>query len=359
MTIQVGFDNAVRLNRSRLSGACANPGGDLQHIVFVLLPEFPLYALTPALEALRLANQNSSTRLYEWQLLSVEGSQVVAGNGMRICVNGRISDVDFAPLVFVCAGNHPLEYMPRVLLSWLRRLDRHGAILGAIDTGAFALAEAGLLNGSKVVVHWEALPMFRDRYPGVESSELIYAFEENRITCAGGNATLDMMLSLIQHQHGTGIAQMVANSFIHSRMRVSSETQRPVVQSLAGGSGADFARIVYIMEQHVADPLSATELAEKAGISRRVLNRIVRQSVGISPMRYYLRVRLSLARNALFYGDGSVSDIAYMYGFSCPEVFSRDFKAFFGMSPSSFRKSFSREQLKRFMPELSSDLRLG
>jgi AraC family carnitine catabolism transcriptional activator len=73
-------------------------------------------------------------------------------------------------------------------------------------------------------------------------------------------------------------------------------------------------------------------------------------------MRYYLRLRLRFARNAIFYGDQPIADIAYEHGFSCPEVFSRTFRAQFGLSPRAFRASVSQEQLRRFLPELSGDL---
>ena len=91
---------------------------------FLLLPEFPIYALIPAIEALRIANQNRGRRLYHWLLISLDGRRVTAGNGMSLTVDAAIGDIAWLPTVFVCPGNHPLQYVSKRLLNWLRRLAR-------------------------------------------------------------------------------------------------------------------------------------------------------------------------------------------------------------------------------------------
>ena len=78
---------------------------------FLLLPEFPMYALIPAIEALRVANQNKGRRLYSWHLFSADGRPVKAGNGMAVPVEAAVADVPWFPTVFVCAGNHPTQYL--------------------------------------------------------------------------------------------------------------------------------------------------------------------------------------------------------------------------------------------------------
>ena len=115
-------------------------------------------------------------------------------------------------------------------------------------------------------------------------------------------------------------------------------------------------RILHEMEDNLETPLSARQLANRAGISVRALGRILRDRVGESPMRYYLKVRLQAARNSLFYSDIPIQGIAASCGFSCPEVFSRSFRSHFGVSPRDFRQQFAREQLRRFRPELEPEL---
>jgi AraC family carnitine catabolism transcriptional activator len=323
---------------------------------FLLLPEFPIYALIPAIEALRLANQNRGRKLYSWHFFSPDGRPVRAGNGMAVPVEAAMADIAWFPALFICAGNHPMQYATKRVLSWLRRLARHGAVLGAIDTGVFALAAAGLLEGYKATLHWEALAMFRDRYPGIAVSEQLYVIDRDRITCAGGNAALDLMLHLIARRHGPALAQIVANGFVAQRIRRATEPQRLSAQQISGDSRTVFTRILQEMEENLEAPLSAAELAHRTGVSPRALARMLRDRVGESPMRYYRRLRLQAARNALFYSDTPIQAIAASCGFASPEVFSRSFRAQFGVSPREFRQQFTREQLRRFRPELEPEL---
>ena len=331
-------------------------GSETQHLGFLLLPEFPIYALMPAIEALRIANQNSGRSLFRWQLFSADGGAVSAGNGMRVNVDAAVADVPWHPMVLVCGGNHPLQSVNKRILDWLRRLARHGSTLGAIDTGAFALAKAGLLKGYRVTLHWEGLTTFRDRFPEIETCEQLFAVDRDRITCAGGHAALDLMLHLIERRHGFELAQIVANGFVAQRIRRENEPQRVEAAQVAGNDRSAFARIVRDMESNIGTPLSAARLARHAGTSLRALDRIVRDHVGEAPMRYYRKVRLQAARNALFYSDVPIHEVARSCGFSSPEILSRSFRAHFGLSPSAFRARFSSEQLRRFRPELWQSL---
>jgi len=322
----------------------------------LLLPEFPIYALTPAIEALRIANQNSDRRLFDWQLISIDGKPVKAGNGMTLSVDGSIADIPWVPTALVFAGNHPINHVKKRVMSWLRKLVRHGSVIGAVDTGAFTLARAGLLDGYRVTLHWEAITMFRDQFPNIATSEQLYVIDRDRITCAGGHATLDLMLHLIARKHGSGLAQIVANAFVAQKIRRDIESQRLDAQHISGDTRSPFTRILHDMEEHLANPLSAEELAERAGVSVRTLGRALKERVGASPMQYYRKLRLQAARNALFYSDVPIQDVASTCGFASPEVFSRTFRDHFGVSPREFRRRFAQEQLSRFRPELDQQL---
>jgi AraC family carnitine catabolism transcriptional activator len=338
--------------------APAEDGPQVDPIGFLLLPQFPIYALILALESLRLANQNSGRRLFSTHLFGLDGAAVAAGNGMTVAPERAIAEVPFCPTVIVCAGNQPVQHITRGLLAWLRRLERHGALLGALDTGSFALAAAGLLDGYQATLHWEAIPLFREHHPEVAVSEQLYVVDRNRVTCAGGIATLDMMLHLIALKHGRDLAQIVANGFVHGRIRRAAEQQRVSVDDALGHVDPRLGRIVRAMEDNIELPLSARDLAARAGISVRQLERLIHGRFGDTPMRYYLKLRLQAARNHLFYGDMPIQDVAAACGFSSPSVLSRTFRAHFGLSPRAFRSQFSGDQLSRFRPEIRQQLSL-
>lgn len=336
----------------------AGSDADVVRYGFLLLPEFPLYALVPAIEALRIANQNRSGKLYDWKLFSVTGEAVEASNGMSLTVDASIADVPWFPTVLVFGGNHPAQHLTKRLLNWLRKLARHGSVLGGVDTGAFALAEAGLLDGYRITVHWETTTTFKSRYPGHDVAEQLYVIDRDRITCAGGHAALDMMLSLIARHDGSALSRIVANAFISQRMRRDSEPQRLDAEHLAGDHHSALTRILHDMEENIGTPLSAQKLADRAGVSLRALSRMLRERIGEPPMHYYRKVRLQAARNALFYSDIPIHEIAASCGFGSPEVFSRTFKSHFGLSPREFRKRFACDALKCFRPELDQQLKI-
>jgi transcriptional regulator GlxA family with amidase domain len=327
-----------------------------EQIGFLLLPQFSLYTLVPAIESLRIANQNAGRQLFSSHLFSVDGRPVPACNGMLLTPERSIGEVPYFPTLFVCAGNEPSQHCAKRLLNWLRRLARHGAVLGGLDTGTFALAAAGVLEGYRATVHWETIGVLRELYPNVTVSEQLYVVDRHRITCAGGTATLDLMLYLIGTKCGRNLAQIVANGFVHGRRRHDAEQQRVSADDAFGHADPRLARVIQAMEADIEAPLSAVELAAAAGMSVRQLERLVRDRLDDTPMRYYLKLRLQTARNHLFYGDMPIQDIAAACGFSSPPVFSRTFHAHFGLSPREFRSQFSGDQLRRFRPEIRQQL---
>lgn len=325
--------------------------GAPHRIGFFLVPEFPIYAVIPATEALRIANQNSGHTLFDWRFISVDGAPVRAGNGMLVTPDTSLDQPpDFSTLI-VCAGNHPTQYLDRRLLNWLRRIDRHGIRIGALDTGTFALAEAGLMDGYRMTLHWEAMPLFHERYPDLNVVEQIFVIDRNRITCAGGAAATDMMLHLIALDMGTMLAQIVANGMVHERIRHGTDPQRAVLDSPMGSLDPLVLRAIRLMEGNLETPLSPAEIAEEVGLTTRRLERLFRRKLQDSPQRYYLKIRLQAARNLLFYSDVPIQNVALSCGFSGAEVFSRSFRAHFGQSPREFRSDFSTDRLHRFHPE--------
>ena len=130
--------------------------------------------------------------------------------------------------LLVCGGNEPTQHLGKPLLAWLRRLSAHGVILGALDTGAFALAAAGVIRDRQVTLHWEAVPVFRGWFPRVRVSEQIFVIDRDRVTAAGGVASLDLMVALIGRAHGPWLAQVVTNAFVHGQPRPPRRRSAPM-----------------------------------------------------------------------------------------------------------------------------------
>jgi AraC family carnitine catabolism transcriptional activator len=171
--------------RAHIKGP-GTPGPKAHGIGFLLLTAFPIYALILATESLRVANQHSGHRLFDWQILSVDGGPVRAGSVGTVASEESIRDVASRPAVIVCARNRPTLYLTKPLLDWLRRLARQGTTMGAIDTGVFALAAADLLDGHRITLHWDAIRTFRELSPEIDVVEQLFVADRERLTCAGG-----------------------------------------------------------------------------------------------------------------------------------------------------------------------------
>ena len=309
-----------------------------QTLGFLLLPQFSMMAFVSAVEPLRVANRLAGRLLYRWEIVSRDGQSVEASNGMALVADRAIDTAPIYAMAITCAGFDPDEHYDRRIKSWLSKLNSAGSDLGAMDTGSFILARAGLLDGYRATTHWESLDSFRESFPKVEVENALFIIDRNRLTCAGGTAALDMMLHLISVQHGHRLATAVSEQFIHARIRDPQDRQRMEPRVRQGISHSGLARAIALMESNLEDPLDAERLADAAGLSLRQLERLFRRHFKMTPRRYYLDLRLQRARALLQYTDLPVVEIAVACGFGSAAHFSRSYHAWTGKAPSGERR---------------------
>lgn len=310
-------------------------------LAFLLLPKFSMMAFVSAIEPLRVANRLAGAELYRWEIVSPDGSTIAASNGMALVADRSLAQLMRAGarygMVVVCAGFEPERGYDRRIRDALRRLDRSGVELGAMDTGSFVLARAGLLDGYRATTHWESLDSFREQFPRVEVDAGLFAIDRNRLTCAGGTAALDMMLHVISRRHGHRLASAVSEQFIHARIRDPQDRQRMEPAARQGVAHAGLGRAIALMEKNLEEPLGAERMARAAGLSQRQLERLFRRHLKTTPQRYYLDLRLERARALLQYSEMPVVEVAVACGFGSAAHFSRSYRAWAGRAPSGER----------------------
>ncbi|MFT5708238.1 MAG: transcriptional regulator GlxA family with amidase domain [Oceanospirillaceae bacterium] len=308
-----------------------------ERIGFLLQPRFSMVSLFSALEPLRVVNRFAGA-LFSWHFLSIDGDAVTSSSGIPVAAEAAIASDNEFSIIFVCASFEPEQTIDKRLINWLRHMDRKGSVLGGIETGCYALAHANLLEGHRIALHWEAKHAFEESFAHLETSEQLYQVDEKRITCAGGVSAMDMTLHLIQRQHGKALREQVCAAFMHDPMRESNQYQRlQTVQRLAIRH-KDVAKVIDLMEQHIEEPLSATQLAVMSGIELRKLERLFKKHCHESPIAFYLRLRLERARQLLKQTKMSVVEVAVACGFRSPEYFSRRYHTVFGLAPREDRK---------------------
>lgn len=309
-----------------------------QRVAFLLLPKFSLMCLLSAVEPLRGANRTLGYTAYTWHFLSVDGREVPSSNGIPIAAAHGIEEVDDFPAVCVVASYEPLAAVDRRVVRWLGRLYGRGRDLGALETGAFVLAEAGLLAGRCVTVHWETLEAFRETYLDVEARDSLFEVDGRFFTCSGAAAAMDMMLHLIGRHHSPELAASVSEQFLHGEIRDPGARQRLAADRRLGVSDPVLVRVTETMQANLEAPLGVAELAARCDLSRRQLERLFARRLGEPPQRYYLRMRLERARHLLRYGDLPVSEVGLASGFGSAAWFSRAYRAQFGYTPTAERR---------------------
>lgn len=303
---------------------------------FLLLPEFSMMGFVSALEPLRVANRFQKDA-YQWKILSWDGQAVQASNGMSLNVDGALREATAIETLFVVAGFNPLQYYHRELGDCLRQWERSGATLGALDTGAFLLAQARLLQGHTVTLHWEAQLAFQERYPSIEVTDELYEWGDKRISCAGGTAAMDMMLAHIGKAHGLELAATVSEQFVHGPMRSPSEHQRTQLTARYGVHNKKLVQVIQAMETHLEDLLSAQDLASGIGVTRRQMERLFQTHLGTSPAQFYVGLRLDRARQLLEQTEMGIMAVGLACGFGASSHFSRAYRLRFGVSPTHDR----------------------
>lgn len=301
---------------------------------YFLLPErFTMISYAAAVEPLRLANRISGRPLYDWRLIGEGGEFATCSNGARVMLDGGLPETRREDTILVCGGIDIGLSATRPLLGWLRREARRGARLGALCTGAWLLAEAGLLDGRRATIHWENQDGFEEEFPDVSLIRSVFVDDGNRISAAGGTAAIDLMLHLIAGDHGSELANRVADQLIHTAIRSESDHQRLSVLSRIGARHPRLAQVIARMEANIEDPISPARLALDADMSPRQLERLFARYLGRSPKRYYMEIRLTRARHLLMQTEMSVMEIALACGFASVGHFSKCYRATFGGSP--------------------------
>ncbi|MDX1711260.1 MAG: GlxA family transcriptional regulator [Rhodovibrionaceae bacterium] len=310
---------------------------------FLLVPKFSMLAFTSALEPLRAANNISGERLFAWRVITVDGGPVAASNGVGGLGQSSIAEEEahaasnLPDTLIVVSGDRAHEFNDRQTLNWLRWMARQGVRLGAVSTASYLLARAGLLDGYQCTIHWETLAAFTEEFPDLDVTDEVFEIDRNRLTCSGGTASMDMMLSLIGLEHGRELATGVAENFMHERIRDTHDHQRMALRTRLGISHPKLLSVISLMEEHLEEPLSRAELAERAGLSTRQLERLFRKYLSRTPTRYYLELRLHKARQLLAQTSMSVLDVALACGFVSASHFSKCYREYFDRTPREER----------------------
>ncbi|MFF4452124.1 GlxA family transcriptional regulator [Streptomyces goshikiensis] len=231
--------------------------------------------------------------------------------------------------------------LPPEVLDALRRAAARGTRIASICVGAFVLAATGLLDGLRATTHWMAAPALAARYPGIEvDADVLYIDNGQLLTSAGAAAGLDLCLHLIRRDHGSAVAADAARLSVMPLEREGGQAQFIVHEQPPTPRGSQLEPLLRWMEENVHHELSLDEIAGRAGMSMRTLNRRFREQTGTSPLQWLHRARIRQAQYLLENTGHPVERIASQVGFGSPTAFRDRFRRVTGTSPNAYRRAF-------------------
>ncbi len=313
---------------------------------FLLLDGFSNMVLASAVEPLRAARDLSTREGFEWRLLTLDGGAAISSSGLAIQPQGTLEEGGAADALFVVAGYGFRGFATLPILGRLRRAARRVTHVGALDSGSWLLAAAGLLDGRRATIHWQELDSFQEAFPQVTVATDRYVIDGHRITAGGATTVMDLMVRLIRDHSGNALAFDVSNLFIYDVEHGGREGRGARSRSLMARA-PQLIKAITEMRRTVADPLALEHIAAVAACSLRTLERLFVREMEVSAGRYYQMVRLKHARALAEETALNTAEIAERCGFASSSTLSRAFSQHFGVSIRELRKRRLRHNTGR------------
>ncbi len=317
---------------------------DNTEVIGILLIEgYPIIPFSCVVDSMRAANRLSGKDLYQWEYYAPGREPVAASCGITVPTSPLGDAKNLSTLVIV-APNTAQDFDNAATLRQLKALDRQRVNLGSASSGSFILARAGLLDDCRCTIHWENIPVFKELYPQLDVAFSLYEIAERRFTCSGGTAALDMMLKLIENQHGRQLAQEISQQFQHDRIRTEIDSQQMADRIDLAMSAPKLIDVINLMESNIEVPLALPSIAQKCNLSLRQIERLFHKYRNVTPSQYYLSLRLAHAKQLLLNTNRSVIDISIATGFETQSYFTACYRKHFGSSPRSHRSQIATER---------------
>ena len=307
----------------------------------VPIPGFAVMSYACVADPLRAANLLSGKPLYD--IVHFAHDPVAPSSGAASISDCIAIGTDVPlDLLLVIAGGDPFAVQDKALFGWLGRMARKGVRVGGVSGGPVILASAGLLEGRRMTVHWEHAVELAGRFPDLMIEKRLYIMDRDRVTCGGGTAPLDFIHALVSDHHGGDFARLVSDWFLHTEIRAATTPQRSGVLPGETLRSPHLQPVVAAMQDHIGDPLSLSQLALMAGVSTRQLNRVFVETLGVSAMAYYRRMRLEIAKRLMRGSSMAIAAVAEATGFASAAHFSSAYVAEYGCRPSADRIAASQ-----------------
>jgi transcriptional regulator GlxA family with amidase domain len=314
----------------------------MHSVAVVALPDVIAFDLTTPVEVFGRAVLHTGAAGYRVVVCGTEPS--VSAGPLRIATEHGIDQLAGVDTIVVPGCNDVTASPPEELLAALRSAYAAGSRIASICSGAFTLAAAGLLDGRRATTHWRAAQLFRAKFPAVQlDPEVLYVDEGQVLTSAGASAGLDLCLYMVARDHGAAVAADAARLAVAPLHRSGGQAQfivrnRLPVNHIAAPTDLD--DVLAWIEREAHSSLTLGDIAARAAMSIRTLNRRFQAETGQTPMQWVTGVRVRHAQQLLETTSYGVERIGREVGFSSAANFREQFRRLTGVAPAHYRNTF-------------------
>ncbi|MGK9050746.1 GlxA family transcriptional regulator [Neorhizobium petrolearium] len=312
----------------------------IRTVAVVIFPGFQILDAAGPAAAFEIA-ERFSPGSYDLVLMAPGGGEVESSSGLKL--SARPLEEGALDTVVMSGGDiiRSREALQEIL-AWLRRVEPRR--MTSVCSGAYLLAEAGLLDGRSATTHWANSDDFSRRYPKIRlDAERIFIRDGDIWTSAGISSGIDLALALIEDDLGQEIARRTAHQLVIHQRRPGGQSQFSALVELGGRTGR-FSGLIAWMREHLAEPLTVERLADHVAMSPRNFARTFAAETGTTPAKAVERLRLEAARAAIETGHTPLEHIAEAAGFGDPGRMRRAFLRNFGQPPQALRRAARPQQ---------------
>ncbi|MFB7280696.1 GlxA family transcriptional regulator [Streptomyces hydrogenans] len=319
-------------------------GGAGAHRVVVIVDQNSNpFELGCATEVFGLRRPEIGRDLYDFRLCSPEPATLMRDGFFTLTGVAGLEAAEAADTLIV--PNRPDVEVPRrpAVLAAIRRAHARGARLIGFCSGAFTLAEAGVLDGRRATAHWQWADAFHARFPSVRvESDVLFVDDGDILTAAGSAAALDLGLHVVRRDHGAEVGNAVSRRLVFAANRDGGQRQF-VERPMPDVPDESLAPVLAWAQARLADPLTVADLAARAAVSPATLHRRFRAQLGTTPLAWLTKERLALACRLIERGESRVEVVARRSGLGTAAHLRTLMRRETGITPSAYRLRFGPE----------------
>lgn len=316
----------------------------MKTIAVLAYPDCQILDVTGPFQVFASANTELKKAAYQIQILSITSDPIVTNSGMRLLPDAVFHEASELDTLLLAGGRGvDVQRNNPELIHWIQKQAGKVRRLGSVCSGAFLLAEAGLLKDKEAVSHWRCCDLLAKEYPDVAvKSDAIWIKHDDLYTSAGVTSGIDLALALVNEDLGHQVAMNVARELVVYMKRPGGQAQFSVpLVAQESATGVVEKAIAYI-EQNLNRNLSVSTLANVCAVSERHLSRLFKQHFSSSPAAYVEKTRLSFAQHLLTEGTTNLDRVAVQSGFVSADNLRRVFVRQLGVNPSDYRARFGQ-----------------